>query len=103
MPDAADPSGVTQLSREMGCTRAEFERWLPGAIRHAAIESAGNLHRVSTGAGIVEIHLDLRPPRRIASVELPVLAVTFRFLGMSEAARRDFLAYFDHYTRRGGG
>lgn len=103
----SDAGGPFRLEREMGCTVAEFERWLPGASRHARIESRseadGIRHSIHTHGGAVEILLQERPPRRIASVSLPVLAVTFLFHGMDDAGRADFLTYFDHYTRRGGG
>ena len=91
------------LTREMGCTRTEFERWLPGATRHAVIESDGATHRVQFDGGMVEIELKELAPRRIASIALPVLSVSFRFIGLSDQAREAFLAYFDFYTRRGGG
>lgn len=92
-----------ELRREMGCTRDEFLRWLPGATRHAPIICSGDLHRVLSDQGTVEITIGELPPRRIASIALPVLAVRFRFIAMDEAAREGFLAYFDQYTRRGGG
>lgn len=92
-----------ELRREMGCTRTEFLRWLPGATRHAPIICNGDLHRVLSDQGTVEITIGEMPPRRIASMILPVLAVRFRFIEMNETAREAFLAYFDHYTRRGGG
>lgn len=91
------------LTREMGCTLAEFERWLPGATRHARIDSDADSRRVHAEGGIVDITLAELPPRRIASIVLPVLSVTFRFIDMPDAARTAFLTYFDHYTRRGGG
>jgi hypothetical protein len=47
--------------------------------------------------------MEQRPPRRMGLIALPVLAVTFRFRGLDKSARDDFLAYFDLYTRRGGG
>ena len=92
-----------ELRREMGCTWAEFLRWLPGATRHASIICNGDLHRVLLEQGTVEINITELPVRRIASITLPVLAVRFRFIAMDDAARVAFLAYFDHYTRRGGG
>lgn len=99
--------GGMTLLREMGCSEAEFARWLPGATRHAAIDSCVDggevLHRVSVGIGAVEIRLLALPPRRIASITLPALRVAFRFIGMNEAQRDEFMTYFDHYTRRGGG
>lgn len=91
------------LEREMGCTRAELLRWLPGATRHAPARVEGDTVVVAVGAGRVEIALSERPPRRIALVSLPVLGVTFRFVGLDAAARAGFLDYFDFYTRRGGG
>ncbi|MES2537034.1 MAG: hypothetical protein V4632_14305 [Pseudomonadota bacterium] len=94
---------MDELTREMGCTLAEFERWLPGATRDARIDSTANAYRVHADGGMVDITLLECPPRRIASLALPVLSVCFRFSGMTQAARAAFLAYFDNYTRRGGG
>ena len=95
------------LTREMGCTADDFARWLPGATGHAPLESiveaGGMRHRVRVGAGIVEILLDTRPPRRIAGIVLPVLLVSFRFIDLDAAQRLAFLEHFDQYTRRGGG
>jgi hypothetical protein len=95
--------GRDELAREMGCTRAEFERWLPGATRHAPCSAIGGGYRIAAGGGTVEILLAEQPARRIASVAIPVLSVTFRFTGLALAERAAFLDFFDHYTRRGGG
>jgi hypothetical protein len=92
-----------ELQREMACSRAEFLRWLPGATRHAPLQSDGDVFRIDAGAGSVEIAIEERPPRRIAAITLPVLAVSFRFCGMDQAARAAFLGWFDRYTHRGGG
>jgi len=91
------------LEREMGCTREEFLRWLPAATANAPLRAEGEELVLSVGEGEVRIHLAERPLRRIALVALPVLAVRFRFSGLDEAARRDFLDRFDRYTQRGGG
>ena len=87
----------------MGCTREEFLRWLPGASRYAPIVLNGDMHRVLLDDGAVEISIAELPPRRIASIALPVLEVRFRFVGMDAEARARFLEYFDRYTQRGGG
>ena len=98
---------ASPLVREMGCTLADFARWLPGATRHAPVQTTtiGELvqHCLHIGAGTVEIDLLPLPPRRIALFILPVLQVTFRFIDLDQAARVHFLTHFDHYTRRGGG
>jgi hypothetical protein len=87
----------------MGCTRAEFVAWLPGATRQAPLRIDNDVATVTTHGGSVQILMEQRAPRSIGPIALPVLAVTFCFRGMDGMARDDFLAYFDLYTRRGGG
>jgi hypothetical protein len=87
----------------MGCTRDELARWLPGATGGAPRQEEAGEVVVAIGGGEVRIAAEPRPPRRIAGLELPVLAVTFTFRGLDEAARRAFLARFDAWTQRGGG
>ena len=43
------------------------------------------------------------PPRRIALLRMPRLAIVFHFEGVDEAERQAFMRYFDLYTQRGGG
>ena len=100
MTDAASDG---ELRREMGCTWEEFLRWLPGACGHAPIVFAGDVCRILSDHGVVEIAVAEMAPRRIASITLPVLEVRFRFDGMGVEARAAFLEYFDRYTQRGGG
>jgi hypothetical protein len=92
-----------RLHRDMGCTRAEFIGWLPGATRQAPFQIDGDVVTVMADGGRVQILLEEKPPRRIGLIALPVLGVTFCFRGLDERTRGDFLAYFDLHTRRGGG
>jgi hypothetical protein len=91
------------LQREMGCTREEFVRWLPGATRHAPMQLKADRAVVRAGEATVEISFTPAEPRRIGLVSIPVLNVSFRFSGAEAQARREFMAYFDLYTKRGGG
>jgi hypothetical protein len=91
------------LEREMGCTREDLLRWLPGATGHAPARVEGDSVVLSIAGGEVRITARPRPPRRIALVALPVLAISFRFDGVAPADREAFLERFDLYTRRGGG
>ena len=91
------------LRRDMGCTLEEFLRWLPGATRHAPMQVGAGRATVRTGGGMVEISFAQGRPRVIGLVAIPVLDVSFRFVGLEPEGRDEFLAYFDMYTRRGGG
>ncbi len=94
---------AVEVRREMGCTRAEFIGWLPGATRNAPLQIEGDRVTVVIDGGLVQIFLEEKAPRRIGLIALPALGVTFCFRGLEKLARDDFLAYFDLYTRRGGG
>lgn len=87
----------------MGCTREEFLRWLPGATRHAPMQLTEGRAVVQAGDATVDIAFTQAAPRRIALVSMPVLNVSFRFSGAQACAYREFMAYFDLYTKRGGG
>ena len=91
------------IDREMGCTREEFVRWLPGATRHAPMQMNADKAVVHAGEATIEISFTQAPPRKIALVSMPVLKVSFRFSGAGADAFREFMAYFDLYTKRGGG
>jgi hypothetical protein len=91
------------VEREMACTREDLLRWLPAASGNAAARWEGGDAVLAVAGGEVRVHAEARPPRRIARVELPILAVSFTFTGLDAAAREAFLARFDLYTRRGGG
>lgn len=91
------------VEREMACTREDLRRWLPAASGHAETRWEGADAVLAVAGGEVRVHAEARPPRRIARVELPILALSFTFTGLDAAAREAFLARFDLYTRRGGG
>ena len=91
------------FDREMGCTEAELLLWLPGAVRGRAMEAADGQARVAIGAGQLTLMWQTLPPRQIALLRIPRLALAFRFSGIDEPAREAFMRYFDLYTQRGGG
>ncbi len=96
--------GESVLEREMGCTREELLRWLPGAAAHAGARVEGEGLTLSFPAGgRVQVSLHEAPPRRIGVVAIPVLVVRFTFVDLDLARRTEFVARFDAYTRRGGG
>lgn len=92
-----------QFEREMGCTEAELLRWLPGASGSHEVTLQGRAAVVSIGAGRLELRWSVMPPRQIALMRMPRLAVAFSFVDVAEASRQAFMRHFDLYTQRGGG
>jgi len=92
-----------RFSREMGLTRAEFERSLPPAVSPSTYRVEGREYLVQHPEGSVRIRLGETRERRIAALTLPVTPVEFRFEGLDGEARRRFMERFDRYFQRGGG
>ena len=95
---------AADFRREQGFTERDWLRCLPGAVRDCAIDlSEPGLARVQIGDGQLLLRWQVMPPRQIAMVRMPRLAVHYRFDGVAEGDRLAFMRYFDLYTMRGGG
>ena len=91
------------FEREMGCTEVELLRWLPGAVAPHELQLRGQAATVGIDAGRLTLRWSVLPPRQIALMRMPRLAVSFEFDGVDEASRQRFMRHFDLYTQRGGG
>ena len=87
----------------MGCTDAELCQWLPGASRGRPFCVEAHQASITIDSGRLELSWQTLPPRQIALLRIPRLAVLFRFSGVTEPSREAFMRYFDLYTQRGGG
>lgn len=96
-------SYAERFDREMGCTVAEWLRWLPDAIgdNHSKMQeqSAG----VRIGDGALGLKWQVGEPRVIGLISMPRLHVSFRFAGLTDEQRYTFMKRFDLYMQRGGG
>lgn len=93
------------FDREMGCTEAEWLRWLPlaagtHAVRVDAAERCAHIEMEGGGCRLAWAPL---PDRQIALMRIPRLAVSFRFDAVAAADRTRFMRHFDLHTQRGGG
>lgn len=91
------------FKREMGCTEAELLRWLPGAVNGHALTLLPRSADIAIDGGRLELAWRALPPRQIALMRMPRLAIDFHFEGVGESPRQAFMRYFDLYTQRGGG
>ena len=92
----------------MGCTQAEWLRWLPAAIGDHAWQREGASVRVCLTEdelllGTLTLTWAVGPMRQIALVAMPRLLVNFQFEGLNEGQRYTFMRRFDLYMQRGGG
>ncbi len=113
-----------QFEREMGCSEADWLRWLPDAIGDHEWSLQGRSAKVELGyqresrgggeeqgdqpaasAGLspsLTLAWQPLPPLTIAQLSLPRLRVSFKFEGVGEAERQQFMRRFDLYLQRGG-
>lgn len=93
------------FEREQGYSAAEWLRCLPGAVGVHALTPTGpgEAGVALRGGGRLHLQWQELPPRRIALLSLPRLAVRFRFEETENEVRADFMRYFDLYLQRGGG
>ena len=102
-PGAEMPPGVPErFDREMGCSEAEWLRWLPDAVGRAVTIAAPSVE-VALGEGRLHIAWSPLPPRQLGLVCLPRLLVSLRFEHVEPARRETFMRRFDLHTHRGGG
>lgn len=111
------PFHPERFEREMGCSEADWLRWLPEAIGDHPWSLSGRTASVHLGqpcghhgngqARVASTGLTLAwqslPPLSIALLTLPRLRVSFWFEGVGEAGRQRFMRRFDLYLQRGGG
>jgi hypothetical protein len=89
--------------RVMGCSRVDVARWL--------VELTGSDHgllergcaELQLDWGVLTIETQAMPPRRVALLRLPQLAVRFRYDPAFRYQARAWITHFDHHTQRGGG
>ena len=91
------------FTRETGSTEADWLQALPRACGAHALEMGGRAATVQIGAGQLHLAWKTLPSRRIALLQLPRLAVSYRFEAVDEAARLRFMRHFDLNMLRGGG
>lgn len=99
---------AANFSREMGCTEAEWLRWLPAAIGAHPWQREGSQAQIqiqnpSAITGQLTLTWRVEPMRRIALMQMPCLWVNFSFEGMDAHQRWVFMRRFDLYMQRGGG
>ncbi len=92
-----------RFERDMACTEDDWLRWLPEAIGEYHWKHQDRTVGVRIGDGALGIKWQVAEPRVIALVQMPRLAVSFRFAGIDDETRNAFMKRFDLYMQRGGG
>ena len=92
-----------RFERDMATTEAEWLMRLPLAMGGQSFTRAGACVQVALGSGALQIIWRPLPPRVIALLRMPRLAVQFVFEGVDADARLQFMQRFDLTMQRGGG
>ena len=87
----------------MGSTEAEWLAALPRACGEHNFTLSSGQAQVRIGQGQLHLHWHTLPPRVIALLRMPRLAVRFDFEGVEEDERQHFMKRFDLTMQRGGG
>jgi hypothetical protein len=92
-----------RFERDMGCTEADWLRWLPQAVGEHHWKLQTGTAGVRIGDGALGLKWQVAEPRVIGQVVMPRLLVSFRFAGVDDAQRHVFMKRFDLCMQRGGG
>lgn len=92
-----------KFEREMGCTEADWRRWLPAALGEHKAAIHGSRAAVDLMPGSLLLSWSVGAPRVIGEVRIPRLHVEFEFADVPPARRTGFMQRFDLYLQRGGG
>jgi hypothetical protein len=92
-----------QFAREMGCTEAEWLRWLTPALGAHPYVFGDGFVLTQFDPGSLRLCWRVEAPLRIALIRMPRLLVRFEFDGLDELRRHQFMRRFDLYLLRGGG
>ncbi len=98
-----DPAPEFEFAREYGLSHGDFFRILPRIEPSWRQLSA---HRVSVERNdgrSLEIEISPEQIRKLASLRIPYIDITFRFTGWTPQQRAEFFAYFDRAFQKGGG
>lgn len=87
----------------MATTEAEWLAALPRAVGEHPFSLSPGQAEVQLGNGRLLLQWHTLPPRVIALLCMPRLAVQFAFEGVEEGARQRFMKRFDLTMQRGGG
>ncbi len=87
----------------MGTSEAEWLAALPRALGEHPFDLSPGQAQVQIGDGHLRLQWQALPPRVIALLRMPRLAVKFEFEGLADEARVRFMKRFDLTLQRGGG
>ncbi len=87
----------------MGCTEAEWLGWLPKAVGDHPYQLHTGIASVRLGAGVLDLTWQGAASRVIGLISIPVLQVSFQFVGVDDTLRHTFMVRFDLHMQRGGG
>jgi hypothetical protein len=92
-----------EIKREFGLSHRDFYRIFPRVEPTARKISDLIFELVREDGSQLRIELSAEQIRRLATLRIPYIDITFRFTGWSETQRAEFFEKFDRSFQKGGG
>jgi len=97
------PAGELEVIREFGLSHSDFYRVFP-RLEPTATKVKERYFELERADGRkLEIQISPEKIRKLATLRIPYMDITFRFLGWSDAQRTEFFTDFDRSFQKGGG
>jgi hypothetical protein len=97
------PLGELEVIREFGLSHSDFYRIFP-RLEPTAIKVTERYFELERADGRkLEIEISPEKIRKLATLRIPYMDITFRFLDWSEGQRAEFFTDFDRSFQKGGG
>jgi hypothetical protein len=94
---------IVVVERNFGLTLGDFSRIFPRIWPEFKQLSEFSAQVVFTPTGSLEVTLSAQQYRRLASLRIPYLDISFRFFNTSEEQRAEFFEEFERSFQKGGG
>ena len=98
------------LTQEMGYTVEEFSHILNAGFsdnKSGLVCTAAGIHnwdiQLTASEATLRLTIEKKPLRRLGSLEIPVLQVSFEFSGFSNPQKKVLMDRFNRYFHKGGG
>lgn len=102
-PEQSESASDFEIEREYGLSHRDFQRIFPRVEPSSRKLSDRSFELARDDGRTLQINLSVEHERRLASLKIPFIDITFRFEGWTVGQRTEFFEKFDRSFQKGGG